>query len=271
MNNLNTNNNNTNKGNKGNKGNNKFVNKSKLNFVVDIGDKKILQVGCGGVGSSMPFLYKKHLKYSPGNIVIVDKDPKKIEPFVKKYPTIQFVQQEVTTKNYKDIFNKYLTKGDVFVDLAWYISTPDMLKLCHEKGVFFVNTAIESWYGEEDCDLKTKECETLYRHQHALRKLSKDWGNQGATAIVAHGMNPGAISHCMKLGIRDWVNYLYKKDPSDKDVKKAKEYLSEGMYNEAARKLNIQVIHIAERDTQISKNPKQVGEFCCTWSPTGLE
>jgi homospermidine synthase len=220
----------------------------------------------------MEYLYKKHLKFKPGNITIMDKNSKKIEGYSNKYPTINFVKFEVTKDNYKDTINKYLGKDDVLIDLAWYISTPALLELCHEKGIHFVNTAIEAWYEDDDCKSKLpKECETLYRHQHAVRKTATEWGNKGATAVVSHGANPGWVSHAMKLSLRDWINFLIKQNSNDTNVKKAKEYLAKGEYNEAARLLNVQVIHIAERDTQISKDPKHVGEFCCTWSCTGLK
>jgi len=259
--------NNVNTNNKSNNLNNKSNN---LNFSIDLGNKKIFQVGCGGVGSSMPALYVRHLKFSPGDIIICDKDKSRVDALIKQFPTIKFLNMEITKNNYKDIMNKYLSKGDVFVDLAWYISTKDMLELCHEKGIHFTNTAIEQWRNDNDCNLKTKECETLYRHQHAVRKMGSDWGNKGATAVVGHGANPGWVSHAMKIGIEDWIAYLLKKNTNNSDLKKAAEYVKRGEYNKAAQKLNIQVIHISERDTQITKKPKEVGEFLCTWSPTGL-
>ena len=260
---------NANNNNKNNKNNNK--NKSNgLNFSIDIGNKKIFQVGCGGVGSSMPYLYERHVKFVPGNVLICDKDKTRIDALAKKFPTMKFLNIEITKNNYKDIVNKYLTAGDVFVDLAWYINTKDMLELCHEKGIHFTNTAIESWFGENDCNLKNKECETLYRHQHAVREMGKKWGNKGASAVVGHGANPGWVSHAMKIGLKDWCEYLLRKNSNDSNLKKAAAYLEKGEYNKAAQKMNVQVIHISERDTQITKEPKKVGEFLCTWSPTGL-
>lgn len=241
-----------------------------LNFRVDITGRHIFQVGCGGVGSSMPSLYVRHFKFSPGSIIICDKDKTRTDALAKEFPTIKFVTAEVTKDNYKEIVNKYLTAGDVFVDLAWYMSTKDLLILCHEKGIHFTNTAIEQWLTEQDCTLKTKECDTLYRHQHAVRKMGVEWGNRGPTAVVGHGANPGWVSHAMKIGIRDWVSYLAKKNSGDQAIRKAVEYLKKGEYNKAAKVINIQVIHISERDTQITNRPKEVGEFLCTWSPTGL-
>src|SRR5258708_34358571 len=37
-----------------------------------------------------------------------------------------------------------------------------------------------------------------------------------------------------------------------------------------ARRLGVKVIHIAERDTQVSPRPKEVGEFVNTWSIDGF-
>jgi homospermidine synthase len=41
-------------------------------------------------------------------------------------------------------------------------------------------------------------------------------------------------------------------------------------WGELARDLGVKVIHIAERDTQVSKKPKKVGEFVNTWSIDGF-
>ncbi|AGE59850.1 homospermidine synthase [Acanthocystis turfacea Chlorella virus TN603.4.2] len=240
------------------------------NFSVDFGDRKLLQIGCGGVGSSMPYLYERHFQYKAGNITIMDKDKARLDKLKAKFPKINFVHQEFTKKNYKQIITQYLGKGDIFADLAYYIGTNDCLELCHEKGIHFTNAAIEQWLGSSDCNQNTLECETLYRHQHYVREMAKKWGNKGATAVVGNGANPGWVSLAAKIGIKDWVKYLLKKNKNDKRVIKAAKALEAGQFNEAARQLNIQVIHISERDTQISKLPKKVGEFLCTWSPTGL-
>jgi len=41
-------------------------------------------------------------------------------------------------------------------------------------------------------------------------------------------------------------------------------------WNRLAMELGVKVIHVSERDTQISSKPRQVGEFVNTWSPAGL-
>ena len=41
-------------------------------------------------------------------------------------------------------------------------------------------------------------------------------------------------------------------------------------WGELARRLGVKVIHVAERDTQVSTVPKEQGEFVNTWSIDGF-
>src|SRR6185295_7290172 len=41
-------------------------------------------------------------------------------------------------------------------------------------------------------------------------------------------------------------------------------------WGKLAQRLGIKVIHVAERDTQVSPKPKEVGEFVNTWSIDGF-
>jgi homospermidine synthase len=238
-------------------------------FEFDLAGRRILQIGHGGVGSSMPPLYARHLKFAPGDVTIIDRDHAKIKGMAAKWPGISFTKAEVTKQNYKEVYAKYLRRGDVLVDLAWYVSTPDTLAWCKENGVMFVNTAIESWQ-EEECKFMNKKCQPLYPSQVQIREMAKKWGNKGPTAILSHGANPGWVSHAMKIGIREWCKYLASKNSKTSTFSKAYELAKSGKFAEAAKILNIQAIHIAERDTQISKIPRQVGEFVNTWSPMGF-
>lgn len=235
----------------------------------NLGGRRILQIGHGGVGSSMPPLYLRHLDFSPGDITIIDKDDSKIRGMAAKWPGITFSKAEVTKQNYKAVYAKYLRRGDVLVDLAWYVNTPDTLAWCKENGVLFVNTAIESWK-EDECKFMNKACQPLYMSQVEIREMAKKWGNTGPTAILSHGANPGWVSHVTKIGIREWAKYLSSKNSKTSKFARAYDLAKAGKFAEAARILNIQAIHIAERDTQISSIPRQVGEFVNTWSPMGF-
>jgi homospermidine synthase len=100
-----------------------------------------------------------------------------------------------------------------------------------------------------------------------LRKLTNTWGGKGATAIVEHGANPGLVSHLTKKALFDIATKAIKGGKDGAGVKEA--YESEN-FPSLAHKLGVKVIHIAERDTQITDKPKQVNEFVNTWSVEGF-
>ena len=66
---------------------------------VDIGQRRILQIGFGGVGGSMPPLYVRHMTFAPKNITIVDKNAEKIKGAAAKWPSIDVVMLVVNRLN----------------------------------------------------------------------------------------------------------------------------------------------------------------------------
>jgi homospermidine synthase len=100
-----------------------------------------------------------------------------------------------------------------------------------------------------------------------LRKLTNTWGGKGPTAIVEHGANPGLVSHLTKKALFDIATKAIKDGKAGAGVKEA--YESEN-FPSLAHKLGVKVIHIAERDTQVTDKPKQVNEFVNTWSVEGF-
>lgn len=89
----------------------------------------------------------------------------------------------------------------------------------------------------------------------------------GATAVVEHGANPGLVSHLVKKSMVDIATRAIKDGIAAPRVEKA---LEADSYNELAQHLGIKVIHIAERDTQVTDKPKQLNEFVNTWSVEGF-
>src|SRR5690606_24474718 len=79
--------------------------------------------------------------------------------------------------------------------------------------------------------------------------------------VLTHGANPGLVSHFVKEAMlqiaRDTgVTAAVPKDRAG--------------WGALAKELGIKVIHIAERDTQVSNTPKARDEFVNTWSIDGF-
>jgi homospermidine synthase len=79
--------------------------------------------------------------------------------------------------------------------------------------------------------------------------------------VIAHGANPGLVSHFTKQALLNIA-----RDTGFKTAVPA----SRDAWAKLARDLGIKVIHVAERDTQVSPRPKEVGEFVNTWSIDGF-
>jgi len=237
-------------------------------------DRRILQIGFGSVGSAMPQMYEKHIIFKPKNIIIIDMN-KDILPS-SALSSFEFINLKVTRENYKKVLKKYLRPGDFLVDLAWYIDTLSLIKWCYENDVLFLNTAVEEWEDKMSKNENDPRDFSLYTRQTHIRNVTKKWEKNSSTAILTCGANPGWVSLNFKVGIKDWLEYLSKKHPRDLIVKECLDILYDYDVPEKEKwpaicyLMEIQVIHIAEKDTQISNIPKQTNEFINTWSVEGL-
>lgn len=234
-------------------------------------DGRIFMLGCGGVAQcALPVLLKQ-----------IDLDPKKITvmDFVDNRDRIadclaqgvQYVDRRLTIDNYEEILSTYLSKGDLFIDLAWNVETTTMIDWCHKHEVLFLNTSVEVWDPYLNAEQKCPTELTLYHRQMELRRLAKKWGrSNGPTAILDHGANPGLVSHFAKQALIDIGRRIIVKDPSAPRAKQIEAAIKEKEFGMLSYMLGVKTIHISERDTQITDRPKDVNEFVNTWSIEGL-
>jgi homospermidine synthase len=141
------------------------------------------------------------------------------------------------------------------------------LQWCHDHGVLYLNTSIEEWDPYEGGSNKHPLERTLYYRHMRMRDMKSRWTKTGATAIVEHGANPGLVSHLVKKSLVDIATRALKEGKVSSDVETA---LVNENYQSLAHALNVKVIHISERDTQVTNKPKQWGEFVNTWSVEGF-
>jgi homospermidine synthase len=79
-----------------------------------------------------------------------------------------------------------------------------------------------------------------------------------ATAVIAHGMNPGLVSHLLKQAL------LALARSNGVEVEAAPQW------NRLAQTLGVKAVHISECDTQDDALELQAGVFANTWSAEGL-
>jgi homospermidine synthase len=232
---------------------------------------RILVIGLGSVSRcTLPLLFA-HVDAAPSQYTVIDfADVATDARWVQDHGAA-FVPEKVTEDNYGELLGRHAGPGDVIVDLAWNIGTTDLLDWCRAHGVRYVNASLEVWdpYGGIGSEAPTER--TLYARHMALRDMIAGWGdNDGPTAVLDHGANPGLVSHFVKAALADIAGrWLAETGPGPgRDTVDAA--LSGRAWGPLARELGVQVIHISERDTQISTVPKRENEFVNTWSVEGF-
>jgi len=233
--------------------------------------QKVLCIGFGSVGRCALPVLLEHIRVPYKNITVLDfaDKRKELSPWIKK--GVQYAQERVSPVNVARTLSKYVSSGGMIIDLSWNIDSLDMLSWCHDNKVFYVNTSVEEWDPYANIEKKTPFEKSLYFKQMEIRKMIAKWEDGHTTAVLDHGANPGLISHFTKQGLLDIAEKAVHDKTTRKSDRKALEHLiREEAFAELSMKLGVKTIHVSERDTQITDQPKEVEEFVGTWSIEGL-
>jgi homospermidine synthase len=157
--------------------------------------------------------------------------------------------------NYRSVLSPLIAGGFV-VNLSVDVSSVALIRLCRELDAMYIDTCIEPWAGGYvDAGIPL-----ALRTNYALREEVRKIRGEGPTAVVAHGANPGMVSHLFKRALVRLASDMgHTVAPTTR----------EGWAN-LAMELGVKGLHIAERDTQWADVPKQPDEFVNTWSIEGF-
>lgn len=232
-------------------------------------NNKVLFVGYGAVAEcTLPILFK-HIKVPAKNVTIMDFEDRREK--LKKWTAkgVRFVKDRVTEENLGKLLGKHVGQGDILIDLAWNIDALEILQWCHDNGVRYINTSTELWDPYKSGKHPTEK--TLYWRHMNLRRMIAKWKVKGPTAVIEHGANPGLISHFTKQGLIDiGESLIADKKLTGKKAEEVAQLIKDQTFNILAQKIGVKVIHVSERDTQVTDQPKQVDEFVNTWSIEGF-
>ena len=232
---------------------------------------RILVLGFGGVAQCTLPLLLKHLQLPPERVTVLDfvDCRKAIAPYVAQ--GVRYYREQITFENYELELSKHVGAGDVIVDLAFNIDCAALLEFCRRNGVLYVNTSVEVWDPYTNAESKTPPERTLYARHMNLRKMIADWPSEPSpTAVLDHGANPGLVSHFTKMALCDIARRIIAEQPDDPRRELLEEALATGKFNRLAQSTGVKVIHISERDTQISNKRRRGTEFVNTWSVEGF-
>ncbi|HZO23435.1 MAG TPA: saccharopine dehydrogenase C-terminal domain-containing protein [Steroidobacteraceae bacterium] len=219
---------------------------------------RILMVGFGSIGQGVLPLLLRHIGISPDRLTIVAADDK--GRAVAAQYGVKLIKETLVRENFRRILTPLLGRGDFLLNVSVEVSSVALVKFCWERGAMYLDTCIEPWPGGYTDPTVAAAKRTNYAlREEALALRSGD--DRAPTAVLTHGANPGLVSHLLKQALLN-VAADTKVDAGDPK--------SRAEWGQLARQLGVKVIHIAERDTQVSNVPKEPGEFVNTWSIDGF-
>jgi homospermidine synthase len=222
---------------------------------------RIVMVGFGSIGQGVLPLLLRHIGIAPTRIVIVTaEEAGKAEA---EQLGVRFIVEPLVRENFRRVLDGLLGRGDFLVNLSVDVSSIALVRHCWERGALYIDTCIEPWAGGYTDPTVAPGRRTNYAMREDALALRTDLTAKNPTAILTHGANPGLVSHLVKEALLQLKQDLgvEKDKPAPVDRKE---------WAELAQALGIKVMHVAERDTQVSKRPKEVGEFVNTWSVDGF-
>jgi homospermidine synthase len=223
----------------------------------------VVMIGFGSIGRGTLPLLDRHIEFDHARCTVIDPDDSD-RALMAQYG-VSYLRESVTVDNYRTLLPALLTAGEgqgFCVNLSVDTSSLDIMRLCRELGVLYIDTVVEPWpgfYYDSGRDNAT-------RTNHALRStvLAERRSNPGGTtAVSCCGANPGMVSWFVKAALLALASdFGHAGDtPAAGD--------SQG-WARLMQELGVKGVHIAERDTQRAVNPKPVDVFWNTWSVDGF-
>ncbi len=218
---------------------------------------RLVIIGFGSIGQGVLPLILRHLgiDHSKISVITADEDGAAV---AQKYG-VSFRVEPLTPGNYRAILGPMLAEGDFLLNLSVDVSSIDLFNFALEKGAFYLDTCIEPWPGGYTDPKRSLSERSNYGFRERALGFRKEHAGS-ATKVLAHGANPGLVSHFVKKALLDIArDTRVEAAPADR-----------AGWAALSHKLGVRVIHIAERDTQVMDRPRQRGEFVNTWSIDGF-
>lgn len=216
---------------------------------------KILQFGFGAVGKSFFEKVSKEVKFNENNYIVITRDYSEFASYINLGGiSTNFYTVDINKENFKDVFSKFLSSGDILIDFADTVGTRDICKWCADNNIMYLNTGEadwpDNWYSIFNENLLKREIKKYYKDNSLYNNCP---------IVLQHGNNPGLVSHFVKAGIEYIVKTQFKKD------KNLKKLLKEGKFNEIARTIGIRMIHVNDIDLQRIKEEFNEKKLVNTW------
>lgn len=219
---------------------------------------RLVFVGFGSVGQGSLPLLLRHIDMPFERISIVTGDERGRAEAAHYGITFQVIP--LTRENYRAVLEPLIGRGDFLLNLSVDVSSVALIELCYEKGAMYLDTCIEPWLGGYTDQSVSPSRRSNYGLREAVLELRARHPD-GPTVLPTHGANPGLVSHWVKQALVNLATDIEGRS----EIPRSRE-----AWAQLAMRLNVKVIHCAERDTQVADPRKQRFEFVNTWSVDGF-
>lgn len=217
----------------------------------------ILVLGIGSMGASLLSLLDKHFKVFGKKIAVSTHYEHKE---IATSNNFEFRQELLSPSNFRRLLVPILSPGSILINLSMDVSSSALIDLCREKNALYVDGGIEPWPGiYGDHRVTPLERSSAYFRKTLIENSKPD----SSTAIVAHGSNPGLVSHFLKQGLADLAMLM----GLDKEIQLVDE---RSTWQKIAKALGVRMIQISERDWQTPKEEIPTEILGCSWSVDGF-
>jgi homospermidine synthase len=222
-------------------------------------DGPIVMIGYGSIGRGTLPLIERHFDLDRGNLHVID--PSDAHAAELRAKGVHFHHLGITEKNYRAVLMQLFPERRGFcVNLSVDTDSLDLMRLCRELGVPYIDTVVEPWAGYYfDASLGDAE-----RTNYALRQRVRDEkaaNPGGTTAISCCGANPGMVSWLLKEALLRIATDTGRE---------ARPPVDRAGWARLMQGLGVKGVHIAERDTQVGRSARPAGRFHNTWSVDGF-
>jgi homospermidine synthase len=219
---------------------------------------RVVMLGFGSIGQGILPLLPRELGVKPGRTRIVKASPD--ETGIAAEHGVEVIATPLNEGNYETVLDPLLGEGDFLLNLSVDVSSLALIRFCRKRGAFYLDTCNEPWPGRYDNPRLTASQRSNYalREEALSFRLDK---RSGPTAVLTQGANPGLVSAFTKRALLDMAAQVRI------EVERPTCYEE---WASLAQRLQVKVIHIAERDTQTSGRRKEKDEFVNTWSVEGF-
>jgi homospermidine synthase len=215
---------------------------------------RVVMLGFGSVGQAMLPLLFDTLGIKPAQVKIIKatEDTSGVAAALG----VEVLVQALSEGNHEAVLEPLVGAGDLLLNVSIDVASLALVRFCWKRDVFYLDSCSEPWPGRYD----NPDLPPTQRSNYALREEMLSFRmdkRHSATACITQGANPGLVSCFVKVALLNMASDLSMKVETP---------ASHEEWAELAQKLEVKVIHIAERDTQVTRERKQRGEFVNTWS-----